>query len=38
VFGELVEGEAVLKTLEHGVDRHGNVKEDFQITAAGIHH
>lgn len=38
VFGELVEGDSVLQTLEHGVDRLGNVKEDFQITAAGLKH
>ena len=38
VFGELVEGESVLKALEQGVDRLGNVKEDFQISAAGLKH
>ena len=35
VFGELVEGHHVLDALEKGTDRHGNVKEDFTISAAG---
>ena len=35
VFGELVEGHHVLDALEKGSDRHGNVTEDFTISAAG---
>ena len=35
VFGELVEGHKVLDTLEAGVDRHGNIHEDFKIIASG---
>lgn len=35
VFGELVEGEAVLAELEKHVDRHGNVAEGLTIEAAG---
>lgn len=35
VLGELVEGEKVLKALEEGVDRLGNVTEDFKIVASG---
>ena len=35
VFGELVEGHKVLDALEAGVDRHGNVNEDFKIIASG---
>ena len=36
VFGEVVEGADVLNALEKGVDRFGNVKDDFKITAAGL--
>ena len=36
VFGELVDGHKVLDALEAGVDRLGNVKEDFTITSAGL--
>ncbi len=36
VFGELVEGHKVLDALEAGVDRLGNVKEDFTISSAGL--
>ena len=35
VFGELVEGQKVLDTLEAGVDRHGSVNESFKIIGAG---
>ena len=35
VFGELVEGHKVLDTLEAGVDRHGNVNEEFKVIASG---
>ena len=35
VFGELVSGEKVLDALEQGVNRHGEVTEDFTITATG---
>jgi cyclophilin family peptidyl-prolyl cis-trans isomerase len=35
VFGELVEGDSVLDTLEAGVNRLGDVTEDFTITASG---
>ena len=35
VFGELVEGEKVLEALEAGVNRHGDVTEDFCIVASG---
>ena len=35
VFGELVEGHKGLDALEAGVDRHGNVNEDFKIIASG---
>ena len=38
VFGELVEGHAVLDSLEAGVDRLGHVKEDFTIVSAGLKH
>ena len=34
-FGELVEGEKVLSELESGVNRLGDVTEDFTIVAAG---
>ena len=35
VFGELVDGHRVLDALEAGVDRHGQVTEDFRIVDAG---
>ena len=35
VFGELVDGHRVLDALEAGVDRHGQVTEDFKIVDAG---
>ena len=35
VFGELVDGHSVLDALEAGVDRHGQVTEDFKIVDAG---
>ena len=35
VFGELVDGEGVLDELEAGVNRHGEVTEDFEIIATG---
>ena len=35
VLGELVEGESVLSQLEAGVNRLGDVTEDFTIVAAG---
>ncbi len=35
VFGELVEGEKVLSELENGVNRLGEVTEDFTIIATG---
>ena len=35
VFGELVEGEKVLDALEAGVNRHGQVTEDFVVVASG---
>ena len=38
VFGHVVEGHEVLDTLEQGCDRHGNIKEEFSISAAGLKH
>ena len=35
VFGELVEGDNVLNALESGVNRLGEVTEDFQIVDSG---
>ena len=35
VFGELVEGDQVLAEIEKHVDRHGAVKGDLSIVAAG---
>jgi cyclophilin family peptidyl-prolyl cis-trans isomerase len=35
VFGELVEGEAVLAEIEKHVDRHGKVNGDLSIIAGG---
>ena len=35
VFGELVEGHRVLDALEAGVDRLGNISEDFTIIDSG---
>ena len=35
VFGELVHGQDVLDKLEAGVDRLGNVNEDFRIVDSG---
>ena len=34
-FGELVEGQSILDALEAGVNRHGDVTEDFRIIASG---
>ena len=34
-FGELVDGQSVLDALEAGVNRHGDVTEDFRIVASG---
>jgi cyclophilin family peptidyl-prolyl cis-trans isomerase len=35
VFGELVEGDDILKQLEDSVDRLGHVKNSIKIDAAG---
>lgn len=36
VFGEMVEGDAVLAEMEAATDRHGAVSKDFKIVEAGM--